>query len=303
MKQHRLLSYLALCLKAPFEMFAVWCEAAPRRSHINNTLYRSLAIFCDTTINPYDTVIGLWLRPWTNRSGSLFHWWQSRFLLSLKVSLCAGTSSQVTAGFEPLALCHARPLMHSFVRGYAPPCYVLNSQWVSPRSRWAWSRTMMKNQPGTHMLHLLSCLWHFLTAHPQSDFSFTWNSFFFAAQAVIFHVTSLLLLSVLSAGTRNIWPVVFLRFCWMRLRQAYIRKSCFSLIFLHLFPPFFIIFIYFVMLQNKSALDTLLFWFGLCRHKWDYMFKLYIKTRPSSCIPVTLHMLAQRDILLERWSL
>lgn len=164
-------------------MFGVWQGTAPRRSHTNNTPCRSSAIFCHTAINPYDAVIGLWWHPWTNWRGSLFHWWKPHFLLSLKGSACAGMSSQVMAGSEPLPLCHARPQTHSFVRGYAPPCYFLNSHWVSTRTRWAsaCSRSWMKNQPGTHLLHLLSCLlrFFFFTPPSQNDFSFTWNFFFF----------------------------------------------------------------------------------------------------------------------------
>lgn len=250
-------------------MFGVWQGTPPRRSHTNNTPCRSSAIFCHTTINPYDAVIGLWWHPWTNRRGSLFHWWKSHFLLSLKGSVCAGMSSQVMAGSEPLPLCHARPQTHSFVRGYAPPCYFLNSHWVSTRSRWAsaCSRSWMKNQPGTHLLHLLSCLLHYFLPLRRKTISASPGTFFFTVQAVIFHVTLLLLVLVFSAGTWNIFSVMFHGPCCMRLRPGYIWKSCFSLIFSHP-PTTFIIFIPFFMLKSTSALDEFI-WFGFCWHKWD----------------------------------
>lgn len=208
-------------------MFGVWQGTAPRQSHTNFTPCRSSAIFCHTIINPYDAVIGLWWHPWTNRRGSSFHGWKSYLLLSLKASVCAGMSSQVMAGSEPLHVWNAHPKKDSFVRGYAPPCYFLSSRSVSTCSRWAsaWSHTLMKNQPGTHMLHLLSCLLHFffLTPPPQNDFSFT-------VQAVIFHITSQLLVSVFSARMWNIFLVMFQGLCCMRLWPGYIWKSAFSLI-------------------------------------------------------------------------
>lgn len=164
-------------------MSGVWQGTAARRSHTNNTPCRSSAIFCHTAINPYDAVIGQWWHPWTNQRGSLFHWWKSHFRLSLKGSACAGMSSQVMAGSEPLPLCHAHPQTHSFVRGYAPPCYFLNSHWVSTRTRWAsaCSRSWMKNQPGTHLLHLLSCLLRFFFFLPlcRKTISASPGTFFF----------------------------------------------------------------------------------------------------------------------------
>lgn len=131
----------------------------------------------------------------------------------------------------------------------------------------ACSRSWMKNQPGTHLLHLLSCLLPYFLPLRRKTISASPGIFFFTVQAVIFHVTLLLLVLVFSAGTWNIFSVMFHGPCCMRLRPGYIWKSCFSLIFSHP-PTTFIIFIPFFMLKSTSALDEFI-WFGFCWHKWD----------------------------------
>lgn len=74
-----------------------------------------------------------------------------------------------------------------------------------------------------------------------------------------------------------------------KVPTGFYMKIMFSLIFHRLFPLHLLISLFPLSSWWTNLLWKNSFQFGLFRPKWDYMFKLYIKTCPPSCIIVTLH--------------
>lgn len=88
-------------------------------------------------------------------------------------------------------------------------------------------------EPTCYICSVVYCIFFYPSVAKRFQLHLELFFFFFTLQAVSFHVTSLLLVLVFSAGTWNIFSVLFHGLCCTRRRPGYIGKSCFSLIFSH----------------------------------------------------------------------